>query len=174
MTRRLSVEERRAEILDAATTTFASLPYGDVSAQLIAQRCGVSEGLIFHYFGSKAGLYAAFLQDTAFDFARFRDPAELVRAYLDHIAARPFVWAAGRRSGEEPLEAIHLRIEHRDAAVHTLCELLGRSDERARIAVSGTLGFLDAIALDWVDEGCPASRRELLIDATLAALNAAC
>ncbi|MDU3290821.1 MAG: hypothetical protein E7E29_03460, partial [Pseudomonas aeruginosa] len=28
------------------------------------------------------------------------------RAYLDHIAARPFVWAAGRRSGEEPLEAI--------------------------------------------------------------------
>ena len=66
MTRRLSVEERRAEILDAATTTFASLPYGDVSAQLIAQRCGVSEGLIFHYFGSKAGLYAAFLQETGY------------------------------------------------------------------------------------------------------------
>lgn len=172
MTRRLSVEERRAEILDAASTTFASLPYSDVSAQLIAQRCGVSEALIFHYFGSKPGLYTAFVQDTAFDFAPFTEPAEAVRAYLDHIAAGPFVWAAGRRSGEEPLEAIHLRIEHRDAAVRAVCDMLGRSDERARIAVSGTLGFIDAIALDWVDEGCPASRRQALIDATLTALNA--
>ena len=82
------------------------------------------------------------------------------------------MWAAGRRSGEEPLEAIHLRIEHRDAAVRAVCDMLGRSDERARIAVSGTLGFIDAIALDWVDEGCPASRRQALIDATLTALNA--
>lgn len=180
MTRRLSVEERRAEILDAATETFSSLPYSDVSAQLIARRCGVSQALVFHYFGSKAGLYTAFLAHTALDLGRLEQPGapeEVARRglglYLEHIAAHPFVWAAGRRGGEEPVEAIYLRIERRDTAISALCEALGRSDERARIAVSGALGFVDAVALDWVDEGCPAERQGMLIDATVAAFLAA-
>ena len=60
MTRtRLSVAERRHTLIDVASPLFASSSYSEVSTQDIAQAAGVSVGLIFHHFGSKAGLYAA-------------------------------------------------------------------------------------------------------------------
>ena len=185
--RRLSVEERRQEILDAATEIFSTTPYSEVPTQRIADHCGVSQGLVFHYFDSKAGLYTAFLERTAINLHNAQiaaaegleasDTEEIVRRgldiYLNYIETHPFVWSTGKRGGEEPIEAIHLRIERHDTTVQALCDFLGRSDDRARIAVSGLIGFIDAIALDWVDDGCPAEQRELLINVASAAFLAA-
>ena len=180
--RRLSVEQRQEEILAAATDIFSTTPYVEVSTQDIADACGVSQGLLFHYFESKAGLYTAFLKahtQPLFDdhldpntppHAALRRPLE---RYLNHVAEPPFVWLAGRRGGAEPTEAINLRIEMRDASVETLCSLLGRDDEHAARAASGMLGFLDAVCIDWVDESCPAPERDDIIDTAIGALTGA-
>ena len=46
-------------MLAGASRAFAAAPYSEVTTAGLAECCEASEGLIFHYFGSKAGLYAA-------------------------------------------------------------------------------------------------------------------
>ncbi|MEO0435666.1 MAG: TetR/AcrR family transcriptional regulator [Pseudomonadota bacterium] len=55
------LEERERVILDAATTLFATAGFNGTSTRKIAAEAGVSEGTIFHYFGSKHDLITAIL-----------------------------------------------------------------------------------------------------------------
>ncbi len=55
------VEERRAEILEAATAVFARRGYHQARTKQIADEAGLSEGLIYHYFGSKRQLLLAII-----------------------------------------------------------------------------------------------------------------
>ncbi len=54
-------EERRAEILEAATAVFARRGYHQARTKQIADEAGLSEGLIYHYFGSKRDLLLAII-----------------------------------------------------------------------------------------------------------------
>lgn len=58
-------EERRRRVLAAAVEEFARSSYAGASTNRIAQRARVAKGLIFHHFGSKAGLYLAAVGDAA-------------------------------------------------------------------------------------------------------------
>lgn len=55
--KRLSVEERRVEILEAGLSIFEDTPYEQVSIEDIAAQAGISMGLMYHYFPSKKVLY---------------------------------------------------------------------------------------------------------------------
>ena len=54
-------EQREAELLHAAIELFAEEGFGNVSTRKIAAQAGVSEGTLFHYFGSKNELMGAIL-----------------------------------------------------------------------------------------------------------------
>ncbi|MEX2501428.1 MAG: TetR/AcrR family transcriptional regulator [Trueperaceae bacterium] len=54
--RRRGAEERRRQILDAALSLFARHGYGGTTTKSIAREAGITEGLIFHYFGGKSEL----------------------------------------------------------------------------------------------------------------------
>ena len=181
--RRLPVEQRRAQILDTAGAMFAEYGYNAVSTHAVAQECGVSEGLLFHHFPSKAEIYAAVvarrfdqldeeMERAAAQLPQNSPKRDTVRAllvtYLDHIAADPLSWAAVTR-GDTPAEAQFVGIERRDGVVDKLLALVGDRP----IAVSGFLGFVQAVCLDWVDAGCPDESRELIIAAALGALEGA-
>ncbi|MFN3615177.1 MAG: TetR/AcrR family transcriptional regulator [Rubrimonas sp.] len=56
--RRLSPEERRAEIVDAAVAYFAEVGL-DGDTRTLARRLGVTQSLIFNYFATKADLLEA-------------------------------------------------------------------------------------------------------------------
>jgi len=58
-------DQRRDRILRAAQRLFAARGYDGTSAEAIAEEAGVAKGLIFHHFGSKAGLYLAAVGDAA-------------------------------------------------------------------------------------------------------------
>ena len=92
----------------------------------------------------------------------------LVVTYLDHIAADPLSWAAVTR-GDTPAEAQFVGIERRDGVVDKLLGLVGDRP----LAVSGFLGFVEAVCLDWVDAGCPDEQREPIVAAALGALEGA-
>jgi AcrR family transcriptional regulator len=54
--------ERRAQILEVALGLFARQGFDGTSTKQIAQSAGIAEGLIFHYFPTKAQLLTAVLQ----------------------------------------------------------------------------------------------------------------
>jgi AcrR family transcriptional regulator len=58
---RQRLEERERVILDAATRLFASHGFHASSTRRIAAAAGVSEGTVFHYFGSKNELMLGIL-----------------------------------------------------------------------------------------------------------------
>jgi AcrR family transcriptional regulator len=58
-----SPEAKQRQLLDAARELFAELGYEATSTFQIARRAGVSEGILFHHFGSKRGLFARLAED---------------------------------------------------------------------------------------------------------------
>lgn len=58
-------EASKQALIAAATELLAERGPKDVSVREIARRAGVNHGLVHHYFGSKAGLVTAVLDDLA-------------------------------------------------------------------------------------------------------------
>jgi AcrR family transcriptional regulator len=59
---RLGPEQRRQQILDAASSLFAERGYAEVSIEDIASSSGVTRGLVHHYFGGRKDVYVALLE----------------------------------------------------------------------------------------------------------------
>src|SRR5574338_593948 len=57
--RRLSPEDRRAELLALGAEVFGKRPYDEVRIDEIAERAGVSRALMYHYFPDKRAFFAA-------------------------------------------------------------------------------------------------------------------
>ncbi|GGW19147.1 TetR/AcrR family transcriptional regulator [Streptomyces capoamus] len=92
--RRLSVEERRSQLLDAALGLFAHRAPEDVSLDDVAEAAGVSRPLVYRYFpGGKQQLYEAALHSAAeelrhcFDEPREGPPLSRLSRALDRYLA---------------------------------------------------------------------------------------
>ena len=94
-TRAATYDAQRQLILETAAVAFAELGFPSASMNDIARRCGVSKGLLYHYYASKEQLlfdltaqYTKRLVTLVEDVERrVPDPArrlpELIRAFLD-------------------------------------------------------------------------------------------
>ena len=177
--RRLSSTERRAAILAAARDHFSTTHYPDASVPAIAAASGSSQSLVFHYFSSKAGLYAAVVEDSLRSLidaplptaASTRDRVSLLlQGYLDALAAdHTLVAGVG-----EPEAAVAHRRAAGSALVEKLREITGIGTfPRHTWALWGWVGFLEAAGRHWVEDGCPEEQRWPLIEAGLGALEGA-
>ena len=99
--RERQARERRDELIDAALTTFARRGYHATSLKEIAEAAGVTDGLLIHYFGSKANLLSAVLLERQSLSASIEaivagapqdDPAAAIR----HVATRWLELLRGR------------------------------------------------------------------------------
>jgi AcrR family transcriptional regulator len=72
---RLTAEERREEVIAAATHEFAIGGYAGTSTQDIAKRVGVSQPYLFQLFGTKRDIFIAAIQEC---FRRVTDKFESV------------------------------------------------------------------------------------------------
>jgi AcrR family transcriptional regulator len=59
---RLDPDLRRGQILEAAASAFREDEYSNVSLDALAERAGVTRGLLHHYFGTKRDLYLAVVE----------------------------------------------------------------------------------------------------------------
>ena len=153
----------------------------------IAARAGVSEALVFKYFGSKTGLRAAALDRRAEELAGARASADAalpegtsardrvahaIGLWLDALGAGRGVSLAAAPGDQMEVAAVRTRVrgEWLDWLAGTL-----RLDASARdaFALVGFLGFLDAAGESWRDDGCPPDRRWPLIESALGALQGA-
>ena len=186
--RRLQVDERRRQLLERATTLFATHGYDELSMAKIAKAAGVSKPLLYHYFPTKKQLFEAVLADAAeqhlqrIDFATGdRSPAEelsgSLSAYLEWIDGNRETYANLMRSAGSP-EGRELIDRVREETARRILEGLaaeGGAPPQVRAAVRGWLWFMDGVCLDWVRER-DLSRTEvhaLLLGTLLGALGAA-
>jgi AcrR family transcriptional regulator len=65
--RRLSAEERRGSILDAANHVFGEHGFEHVRIDDVAAAAGISKALIYEHFGSKQELYSELMSQAALD-----------------------------------------------------------------------------------------------------------
>ncbi len=98
--RRRQPQEKRQRLVAAATALIAKVGFEQASTQQIAQEAGVSEGILFHHFGSKKGLLVAVAEDFVqrsseatlpHDIERW-DEENVVRAAFDFVDANPQIY----------------------------------------------------------------------------------
>ncbi|WP_166180681.1 TetR/AcrR family transcriptional regulator [Rubrobacter tropicus] len=98
---------RREEILKTALGLFAAQGFDATSTKQIAREVGIAEGLVFHYFPTKAGLLAAVLEARLEGGRAFRS---VLRPLLEEASDRPAAevlgavasgWLATLRRDEE-------------------------------------------------------------------------
>jgi AcrR family transcriptional regulator len=85
---------RREQILKTALKLFAAQGFDATSTRQIAKDAGIAEGLIFHYFPTKASLLTAILEDRL----------EGRRAFRSEL--RPLLEEAGGKPAPEVLRAV--------------------------------------------------------------------
>lgn len=98
---------RREEILKTALGLFAAQGFDATSTKQIAKEAGIAEGLVFHYFPTKASLLTAILEVRLEGRRAFRSE---LRPLLEDAASRPAAevlravasgWLATLRRDEE-------------------------------------------------------------------------
>src|SRR6266576_5875268 len=87
--RRLSVDERRAELLRIGMHLFSSRAYEEIWVEQIAELAGISRGLLYHYFPTKRDFYVAVSRAAAAEAGALTapdpslPPSERLRAGID-------------------------------------------------------------------------------------------
>ncbi|WP_320773599.1 TetR/AcrR family transcriptional regulator [Streptomyces sp. CRN 30] len=165
--RRLSVEERRGQLLDAALTLFAHRPPEEISLDDVAEQAGVSRPLVYRYFpGGKQQLYEAALRSAADELRLcFDEPREgpllhrLTRAldrYLAFVDEHDTGFSALLRGGSvvETSRTTAIVDGVRRAAAEHIMSHLGVTDPgpRLRMTVRMWITAVEAASLIWLDE----------------------
>src|SRR6201987_3738501 len=97
--RRLSPDDRRAELLALGAEVFGQRPYDEVRIDEIAERAGCSRALMYHYFPDKRAFFAAVVKgqaDQLFETTNSPSPGQSlfeevrdgVLAYMQHHQGR--------------------------------------------------------------------------------------
>ncbi|KAB1978660.1 TetR/AcrR family transcriptional regulator [Streptomyces triticiradicis] len=165
--RRLSVEERRSQLLEAALSLFAQRAPEDVSLDDVAEAAGVSRPLVYRYFpGGKQQLYEAALRSAAEELEQcFAEPAEgplterLSRAldrYLAFVDQHDAGFSALLQGGSviETSRTTAIVDGVRRAAAERILDHLVVKDPgpRLRMTVRMWITAVEAASLIWLDE----------------------
>ncbi|MEV5332275.1 TetR/AcrR family transcriptional regulator [Streptomyces werraensis] len=165
--RRLSVEERRSQLLEAALSLFAHRAPEEVSLDDVAETAGVSRPLVYRYFpGGKQQLYEAALKSAADELRDcFDEPEEgpllprLTRAverYLVFVGRHDAGFSALLQGGsvvETSRTTAIVDGVRRAAAEHILRHLgVEEPGPRLRMTIRMWITAVEAASLIWLDE----------------------
>jgi AcrR family transcriptional regulator len=186
--RRLSVEQRRTQLLDAALALFAHRAPEDVTPEDVAAAAGVSRPLVYRYFpGGKQQLYEAALRSSADELERcFSEPrvgppterlTRVLDRYLAFVDGHDAGFSALLRGGSvcDTSRTTAIVDGVRRAAASQILLHLGaeRPGTRLRMLVRTWIAAVESASLIWLDEGKQPARPELrgwLVDQLLAML----
>ena len=166
---RLAPEERRAQLLALGAELFSTTPFSQVRIEEIAERAGVSRGLLYRYFPTKRDFVVAMVAAEA-DALRdllVVDPAlpveQQVRAglggYLDYVESHSdgyrAVYGASLAADLDVRRIVEANNRlHEDRilqSLHDAGRFPGGESELGRVAVRGWLGFVATVTLDWLE-----------------------
>ncbi|MER7844668.1 TetR/AcrR family transcriptional regulator [Kitasatospora sp. NPDC096077] len=164
--RRLSVDERREQLIAVALELFSRRPPEEVSIDDIAAAAGASRPLVYHYFPGKQALYEASLQRAGRELAaRFEEPMEgplserlyrVMGRYLDFVQSHGPGFAALLRGGSVAASAgTSAVIDEVRRAAHD--QILTHLDVPApsaglRLTVRAWIANAEITSLEWLAE----------------------
>ncbi|WP_072803816.1 TetR/AcrR family transcriptional regulator [Rhodococcoides yunnanense] len=163
--RRLSPDQRRAQLLDIGSRLFAERPYDDVWIEEVADLAGVSRGLMYHYFSSKRDFFAEIVRVESARLLEITAPdtslpvSEQVAAGLDSyiryvVEHEHGVRAINRGSmlGDNEIQSIlGAELEAQQQRILAALPAEVRDDEVTRTALRGWVSFVRAVCIDWID-----------------------
>ncbi|MGB3698513.1 MAG: TetR/AcrR family transcriptional regulator [Gordonia sp. (in: high G+C Gram-positive bacteria)] len=181
---RMSPEARRRQLIELGVEMARDRPLELVTMEAVAEAAGVSKGLIFHYFESKADFHLCVISEQAQEMLVRTEPQETiadpiamlqasVTAYVDYVAdnGRGFVGVIrGSASADEAIRGV----ADRTRAVMTeriLQHAPAIGIERSpaiELAVAGWIAFVEESLVRWLDD--PVVTREQLVQIVVAAL----
>jgi AcrR family transcriptional regulator len=186
--RRLSVDRRRDELIEAALDLLSRRGPEDVSVDDVAQAAGASRALVYHYFGTKQELYACALSKAAAELTQRlahvdKDDTQLqrldraVRAFVEFADAHSagFVALLGGSAAYGPGgESAALVASVRQTVYELLVEGLNEPvpvDPTVRTTLRGWVAAAETVVLDWLEHrDLPRAEVERLLIVHLGAL----
>jgi AcrR family transcriptional regulator len=164
--RRLSVEQRRSQLIRAALGLFARRVPEEVSLDDVAVEAGVSRPLVYRYFpGGRQQLYEAAVRSAAEELERcFDEPrtgpltrrlARALRRYLAFVDEHDTGFVALLRGGGvvARTDAIVDGVRRAAAAQILLHLAVPRPGPRLRMTVRTWITAVEGASLIWLDEG---------------------
>lgn len=157
--------DRRRELLDAAARHADEHGLDDLTPAAVAARSGASRALVFHYFGSTAGLRRAVVLEAVAELEHAtvapddrplaERPARAVAAFLDTVEARRRVWQdvwrgalADDPATQEALAAVRAGLVLR---MTTTATTVGAPpSERWGLLVSGWVALVENVTAAWL------------------------
>ena len=123
---RLTKDERRLRILEAAGRVFADRGYEPASLDEIAEAAGITKPVIYDHFPSKRELHMALLEGQMGEMLEFLSERILAEAtterrlaaafegFFEFVETHPYAWRLIFRdptAGESEIEQLHQRIQ---------------------------------------------------------------
>jgi AcrR family transcriptional regulator len=171
--RRLGADARRCQLVQVGLDLLKSLPFDQLSPDLVARVAGVSKGLVFHYFPTKRDLHVAILRAAAAELLAELDPDPAMApeqrlragldAFVDFIEQQPANYLAVSRSAGSDPQLLAVFEDTRAAVVGIVAGSLGLATPPPglRIAIRGWIAMVEEAILHWLD-GRPVPREALL------------
>ena len=171
-------EQKRELLLGAARELFAQQGFDETSTLEIAKRAGVSEGILFHHFGSKKGLFLRLAKDYARAASAATMPADptkmteetIVRSAFDFAESNPALYQMLMKGGAELSERDVTA--QGDIVVSTIQANLERGMERGQVRrgdaeVMAQLQFavVNAAYKAWRNNGDSARKEAYIVEA---------
>jgi AcrR family transcriptional regulator len=182
---RLDPAARRAQLIELGVEMLATRTLDELSVEEIAQKAGISRGLLFHYFSSKQDFHVEVARAAAGELIRRTEPdpqlppLEALRgalaAFMDYVAENPDNYKSlvrGAASGDSDMRAIFddTRSTMAGRIVSVLAELGLPLGPRAELAVHGWVAFVEECVIRSIDDGM--RERDALLEMLAKALPA--
>jgi AcrR family transcriptional regulator len=163
-TRAAQAAETRQRLIAAAVDLFSARSYDQVAASDIAEAAGAAHGLLFHYFGSKRGIYLQAIReavdqlDEAFSFESDLPPSQQLRRaltsnlrYLSRRRGLALRLVLGGR-GADP-EAWEVFEAGRWRAIGATVAVLGLDPDNHALRITGraAVAAIDEAAVYWLN-----------------------
>ncbi len=161
--RRLSIDDRREQLLRVGVELIATRPWDLLTMNDIAAAAEVSKPLLYHYFSDKSSLYLASVRAAAEQLrgatlpemslpprARLRRALEVHVDWVEENALGYRAIMQGGLSADPEVQAI-VELSRAETVQRIVSSLaLERPPAELRIALRGWVGFLEAACLDWL------------------------
>lgn len=162
--RRLSVDERREQLITVALELFSARPPEEVSIDDIAAAAGASRPLVYHYFPGKQAIYEESLRRAGHELAgRFEEPLagplserlyRVMGRYLDFVESHGPGFEALLRGGSVAaspgtnavIDEVR-RAAHDQILIHLA---ITPASARLRLTVRSWIANVEITSLDWL------------------------
>jgi AcrR family transcriptional regulator len=186
---RLDVDARRAQLVEIGVELFSSRPYEEVWIEEIAERAGVSRGLLYHYFPKKRDFFVAVVRKAVADAYMSSEPDSELPP-LERLRASVDAWLGYFEEHAHGALATHRATVGSDPEVRAIVEE-GQARQAERIvrgiageaeappilyvAVRGWIWLVVSSAVDWLERRSVEREalRDLLVNALVGLVGAA-